>query len=1215
MTFLTFRRASNFSSLGVGLILLFVVCALLPGRACGQAVASINGTVYDTSGGVVPDATVVLHSKATNLNRTASTNSAGIYVIPDIQPGDYDLRISKAGFKSAVEANVTLDVNQTATFNVTLATGSVTESVTVAAEAVALETSTSELGVAIIKEQVNALPLNGRNFTQLLFLTPGVSTVNVSQSSATSGGIWSSPLGSFIYPSINGQTNRSNLYLLDGVNNQGSFGGTYAVAPIVDQIQEFKVQSHNDDASYGGVLGGIINVVSKSGTTQYHATLWEFLRNAALDARPTFSSGVTPFQRNQFGVAGGGPLSIPWRHSGAPKTFFFAAYEGFRQHRGATNLFNVPTSTELGGNLTTVAGLPFAGQIFNPFSIVPNAGSPTGFSNTPFLCDASGNPSPDTNKIQSSGTPCNKIPTDMLDQNMIAYARALFPGSNRTTTLSSPFNAIDTTKGITRQDEYSARLDHQFTTNDNIFARWSEFRQPFTGAGDFTGLLHNQIWNAYTVGVGYVRTLSSSSALEAHFGRVLLKVTQGSNFLNPSKVTGTGLGFSANFASGFIGGASLIPDVTLNGIIGNPDPSSHNAAQVDDTVASDIWQFGGNFTKTYGRHTFKMGADFASNNSSALYLNASVIFSSANTDNAAATGTAGSPLASFLLSVPNNFHRRNVHETEHGGWVDGAYFTDSWKVTNKLTVNLGLRYDLTLMPIYGDKKTGNEFVGDLNFNNGTYILANLPPLCAQPPAPPLSPSPANPLAVCVPGPAQGNPGQGGSDYLPPNVVVTPHLNGAIFQNELTNWQPRVGLAYQLLPNTVIRAAYGRFFDNWGAVIQSAQNYEGSWPDTGQLGGSLNPLSASPATTAEAPNGTGPAIAPPTPFTGFQWYADPHMQRPYADQFNFGVQQQLGANTVLTANYVGSRGHHLDIGITGNTGKTPSAVPCPKTQCPAGATLSSPFPYITPSDFDTAIGKSSYDAFQASLNGRAFHGLTYLVSYTWSKTLDLGCTGWYGVEGCSIQHPYDLKQDKGPAATDIPQIFSAAWVYQLPFGKGQKYASSSGPLDYLVGGWALNGIVSFSSGEPFSVGATGDIANIAANTACCDFGFGNYERLNFSGGNPYAANKSPSQWLNTAAFTIPGPGTFGTLGRNTLRSDKLKNVDLSLFKLFPIPITESTKLEFRFETFNLTNTPVFAIPAQTCSLSPCTRDTGFGKISKTRFGHDERQLQFGLKLYF
>jgi len=1165
--------------------------------------------VYDTSGGVVPDAAVVLHRKATNLDRTTSTNSAGIYVIPDIQPGDYDLKISKQGFKSAVQANVTLVVNQTATFDVTLATGSVTESVTVAAEAVALETSTSELGVAVVKDQVNALPLNGRNFTQLLSLTPGVSTVNVSQNSATSGGIWSNPIGTFSYPSINGQTNRSNLYLLDGLNNQGSFGSTYAIGPILDAIQEFKVQSHNDEATYGGALGGIVNVVTKSGTTQYHATLWEFLRNTNFDARNPFLSTVTPFQQNQFGVAGGGPLSIPWGHVGIPKTFFFAAYEGFRLHTAASSIYSVPTSTELGGDLTTVGGVPFGGQIYNPYSILscnanptpPGCPTATAFINQPFLCDASGNPSPDTNRIQSTGTPCNKIPADMLDQNMTAYANAIFPSPNIAPTAKG--NSVDITKSIVRQDEFSARLDHQFTVNDNVFARWSQFRQPVTGSGGFAGLSHFQITNGYTVGVSYLHTFSSSSLLETHFGRVLLDISQGSSFTKTPGATGSSLGFSPNFVSNFSGGISLIPTVIINGFLGDINPAAHGAAHTDRTQGTNIWQFGGNFTKTYGRHTFKMGADFATNNANALYLNAAEIFSSANTSNAALTGTGGSSLASFLLGVPNNFTRRNVKETEHGGWVDGAFFSDSWRVTNKLTVNFGLRYDLTLMPIYGSLKDGNGFVGDLDFNNGTFILSHLPPVCAQ----------VNPVPGCIPfgiGPGGMNP-QPGQSYLPPFVVVTPHANGAIFQNDLTNFQPRVGFAYELSHTTVLRAAYGRFYDNWAAVTQSAQNYEGSWPDTGQQGGSLNPLTGPPsvlgsAGSAEAPNGTGPAIAGPSPFVGFNWYADPHMQRPYADQFNFGVQHQLGSSTVLTVNYVGSRGHRLDIGITGNTGKTPSAAPCPPSQCPAGATLSSPYPYIKPSNFDMAIGKSSYNALQASLNGRAFHGLTYLVSYTWSKTLDLGCTGWYGVEGCSIQNPYNLKNDKGPAGTDVPQIFSASWVYQLPFGKGQKYASSSGPLNYVVGGWTLNGIVSFSSGIPFFVGASGDIAHIAANTACCSLGFGNYERLNFIGGNVYAANKSPSQWLNPAAFAIPAPGTFGNLGRDTLRSDRFKNLDLSLFKQFPI--TESKRLEFRFETFNLTNIPVWNVPDVNISDG-----NKFGTISST--ANTARQLQFGLKLYF
>src|SRR6266478_2127065 len=350
-----------------------------------QVTASVNGTVRDTTGAVIAGAEVLLHNNDTNLNRPTTTNDAGYYYIADVQPGNYELKVTKQGFRSAIQTGINLVVNQTASYNLTLAPGATTESITVQASALGLETSTAELGVAVVRQQVNDLPLNGRNFTQILNLTPGVSTVNVSQNSQGAGGIWSNPIGTFSYPSVNGQTNRSNLFLLDGINNQGSFGSTYAVAPIVDDIQEFKVQSHNDDASFGGAMGGIVNVVTKSGTSKFHGSAWEFLRNKAFDAGliyPLFQN-VTQrdprnqpgFQQNQFGATFGGPLPIPGEHQ--KKTFFFLSYEGFRNHTAAANTYITPTTTQLGGDLTGIDG-----QIYNPYDI----------SGKPFLCDSSGNP-------------------------------------------------------------------------------------------------------------------------------------------------------------------------------------------------------------------------------------------------------------------------------------------------------------------------------------------------------------------------------------------------------------------------------------------------------------------------------------------------------------------------------------------------------------------------------------------------------------------------------------------------------------------------------------------------------------------------------------------------------------------------------------------------------------------------------------------------------
>jgi hypothetical protein len=1129
--------------------------------------AAVNGTIRDPGGAVITEATVVLHNRDTNLDRVTVTNSVGAYVMPNVQPGNYDLRASKTGFGPAVNSGITLVVNQTATYDFTLKAGGVNEVVNVQANSIALETSTAELGVAVVKEQVNDLPLNGRNFTQLLNLTPGVSTVNVSQNSATSGGVWSNPVGTFSYPSVNGQSNRSNLFLLDGVNNEGSFGSTYAVPPIVDDIQEFKVQSHNDDASFGGVMGGVVNVVTKSGTSQFHGSGWEFIRNKALDAnivypllpvsQQSLPNNQPQFQQNQFGATFGGPLPIPGEHQ--KKTFFFLSYEGFRNHTAASNQYITPTAAQLAGDLTGISG-----QIYNPYS------------GQAFMCDPAGNPLPAPNKVQGAGTPCNKIPSSMLDQNMVNYAQTLFPAPN---VAGSALNGLDTTKSITRQDEGSGRLDHQFTEHDNVWARYTSFRQPVIGSGGFAGLLHEQVSNGYNLAADYTHLFSGSMLAEFHFGRTSVNINQGTTFAKAGPGFGTQVGFSPNFAGGFRNGISMIPQVVIQGYIGNSNPSAHGAAQVDHTHVSDIWEYGGDFTKTIGRHTFKAGANFASNNSNALYLNSNVQFAATNTANPVDL-SGGNAIASFLLGVPNTAGRRNVIETEHGGWIDGFYAMDQWKVTSKLSVNFGLRYDITFMPTYGDNKNANNFVGDMNFRDGTYVLARNAPSCAQTNA-----------APCIPG-----------GTLPAHVIVTPLGGTAIFHTDYNDIQPRVGVAYQLFPNTVLRAGYGRFFDNWAAITQTAQNYEGTWPSLDQLGASnLNPVTAGPPTrSAEDPlnQGAGAPVTTGTPFTQSTWFADPYLKRPYADQWNFGVQQQVTSSAVLTANYVGSVGRRLDIGGAYNVAMVAGGnANCPTSTPNCGA----PFPYIGATAYDRSQGKSSYNALQVSLNGRQQHGLTYLISYTWSKSLDLGCSGWYGVEGCSIQNPYNLQADKGPAATDLPQIFSAAWVYALPFGKGSKLSSSNSVVNALIGGWNLNGVLSFSSGQAFDVGSGKDVAQTG------NFNYGNgygYERANLVG-SPYPSSKGPGQWINIAGFQKPTLGTFGNLGRNSLRADRNKNLDLSVFRQFPI--TERFRMEFRFEMFNATNTPVWAVPVSSLENS------NFGKVTHT--ANIPRQLQFGVKLYF
>lgn len=320
------RKEFTFRARTLGFSLALTLLISASPAAAQVSTAAITGTVQDSSGAVIPGATLVLHNIATNVDRTAATNEAGNYAFLDVQPGTYTLKASKEGFKSVLQSDITLVVNQTARYDFTLEVGAVTQQVNVQASAAALQAGSAELGTAILKNDVNSLPLNGRNFTQLLSLTPGVSTVNVSQNATKTGGIWSNPVGSFTYPSINGQTNRSNYFLLDGVTDQGSFGSTYAVAPILETVQEFKVQNQND-AEFGGVMGGIVNLVTKSGANQYHGTVFEFLRNKSLDARNTFFATRPAFVQNQYGATGGGPIL-------KNKLFFYGGYEGFRKRRG-----------------------------------------------------------------------------------------------------------------------------------------------------------------------------------------------------------------------------------------------------------------------------------------------------------------------------------------------------------------------------------------------------------------------------------------------------------------------------------------------------------------------------------------------------------------------------------------------------------------------------------------------------------------------------------------------------------------------------------------------------------------------------------------------------------------------------------------------------------------------------------------------------------------
>lgn len=1133
-----FKHLQRFVKFNALVCLCFLICFHIGqqvARAQG-ATGAINGVVTDPSGAAVPGARVTLKNLATQAEQMTETNGSGRFVYPTLQPGDYTLRVEKEGFSIVNESAFQLSVNQTSSHDIALKVGSTNEQITVEGTAETVEASTSELGTAIHNQEVVNLPLNGRNFTQLLALTPGVSPISTGQNSGGGGGFAGNAIGSFTFPSVNGQTNRSNMFLLDGFTDYG-FIGNYAVPPILDAIQEFKVQSHNDSSAYGGSLGGIINVVSRGGTAQYHGGLWEFLRNSALDARNTFNPSKAAYRQNQFGATVGGPAIPSFWRKGAPKTFFFAGYEGFRATRASERLEVIPTPAELSGDFSGVAN-----PLYNPFSTRPDPNIPGQFIRDRF--------------------PNNQIPTSLLNAGAVAYAKAFYPQPENTGIAG--INFIDLTPNVTNSDSGTLRADQQWTDRLNSWFRLTKYEQTTTSSVGVPNVLGGNRQNGYQTGVSTTWTSNTGNKVATvRFGHTMAYALVENTFSSSIANAWQTAGINPLFSQGFLGGRTFNVGMNIAGYNSIPQGVSQG-----NNIAN-IWQGAGDFTWVKGNHTLQMGVDINTNNNSQPILFVNETFGSFQTANLQTTARTGDALASYVLGLPNSTNRRNVNITTHGGWVNGFYFQDQWKVSSRLALNLGLRYDVTLWPIYGSASEGNQFVGDTNLDNGTYIIARIPGACSSVPSGP-----------CIPT-ADGS--------LPAHVVPDPQKNGAILHNTYDNWQGRLGVAYRASQKTVIRAAAGRFFDNWAAVQQLATNWQGNWPDTTfLLANNLN--NTVPSATLQDPLslGSGGRILPaPTPFNQVNWMIDPYYKNAYSIQWNFGIQQQMGTNGVIEADYVGSHSSRLDSGAYRNTATYPAPGPISARQ---------PYPYITPTYFDKSIGKSSYESFQFKARKTTSNGLTLLAAYTWSKAIDEGCDGFFGSEGCSVQDAYHLRNDRSVAGFDITHILSASWVYELPVGRGKQVNLSNFFLNALAGNWVLNGIFTARSGQPFTVAATGDIANT-----------GNVqERANLYCTNPYG-NAGRNGYLNPTCFSNPAPFTFGTEGRNSLRSPHVTNLDLSLFKDFPIPLREAMKVQFRADFFNSLNASPLGLPSTNLT------DRNFGRIFSTATA--ERQIQFALKLYF
>jgi Carboxypeptidase regulatory-like domain len=1091
---------------------------LSPSSAIAQlSSAAINGTVQDATGAAVVGAQISLRGVTTGTVRTTKSNSVGNYAFIDVAPGSYAMKVVAQGFATAQQSAFVLQVNQTATFNFSLNVGSETQQVTVAANSAELQTSTANLGTVINGTAVDTLPLNGRNFTQLLTLTPGASRANTSQNS---GGQRQIAIGSFSFPSVNGQMNRSNLYMLDGIIDQQLRNSEYAVPPIVDGIAEFKVQSHDDQSQFGGVMGGIVNVVTKSGTNQFHGDAWEFLRNDAFDAKDPLLPKVTPLKQNVFGATIGGPVLAP-HYNGRDHTFFFGSYEGVHINSANESLYNVPTAAEEAGDFSGISQ-----QLYNPYTTTPS-GTRTPFTN---------------NDISSA-----------IDPAMQTLVKQMYPAPVPSI---NGFNGVDTTPAQTRQNNYSLRVDEQINGSNSLWARLSQDHTTKTASGGFVGLLGSVVSDSQNWGVGYLHTFGASATLQLSAGHVWQLYNDVVNYTHTVSVSGFNPLFGCSYISPLPCGA---PNISVTGYAGGGVSYTSN----ND---GDVYQWSGDFTKLAGHHTWQIGAMMSNDSGNSLITGGNLSFSAFQTSNLASQKNTGNAMASFLIGAPTSAKRENSLRLYKDGWVNAVYGGDQWKISSKLTMNIGLRYDWVLMPVQWPTASKSNMTGDLDLRNGTYILSSATASlgsCATLKA-----------APCIPGGA-----------LPAHVVQG--TGTRMIQNQLDNFQPRLGLAYQLDQQRVIHISYDRVFDTWSGSIQTSENLGDLWPSVAT--GTANNLNTTTVTaTAENPlnfaSGITNVVTPATPFTLSNTYIAPYSRNPYSDQWLVGIQQQLGAATMFTLNYVGSRTSRLPCCYYMNVAVSPG---------PGSPQSRAPYTYIKPTKYIQSNGSASYNAMQVQLARKSSSGLAYTINYTWSKNLDVACDGYFGAEGCFVRNPYNPAADRSVAGMDLPQMVTADVLYPLPFGAGQRFRTGSRIADLAIGGWQLNGIATLTSGNPFTVSYSGDVANT-----------GNVNQGVDQIASPRLDHPTIGQWFNTAAFQAPAQYTYGNVGRNTLRSDWYKDVDLSVFRNFTM---ERARMEFRAEAFNLTNTAVWAAPNATLN------STTFGKVSNT--ASTQRELQMALKIYF
>lgn len=1071
--------------------------------------ASLSGMVADPSGAAIPSAEVSLESMTRKAVRKTVTDSLGSYVFTSLLPDTYQLVVEAKGFATKTTQNIEMTSGQGSTLNITLELGAEATRVTVDATAPLLQTTTATLGSEVGPEQLTSLPLLGRSFTDMMLILPGASIPNQTYwVQFAPQGVGGSGGGDVAFY---GQRPRNNAFYMDGVLNAFLLFNSVPHYPPPEAIAEMKVESGMDSGAYGFASGANISLVTKSGTNQYHGDAWEFFRNDALNARSFFDPTTPRIRWNQFGGSGGGPLIIPHLVSKENNWYVFGWYEGIRQPSRSPSYALVPTDAELAGDFSADPA------IFNPYTSVVDANGKL-LSRSPFA----------NNQIPMGSTNvCAPNPTCVND-GALQIVKTLFPRANLATG-SGPggTNYLGTNIGQNTYDQWNARVDHQFGNNDTFYARYSDTRNPSSSVF-FPNQPSVSSTRATNIAVSETHMFSPTFLLTARFGW--------ERFYSPSSTNGPDVASTAGTFEAFpltFNGLKRIPPIVIGGIGNISQGFGYYGPENTFFWTVDV-------QKVTGRHTLSFGGwigrdHFVTDNQTGTEMD----FLSVPTSGL--TSGTGYGLASYLLGLPSTAGR--VIGSTEGDMITkyyAGYVQDSFRITPKLTLNLGLRYD------FSPPSLNQHGSGTFSWELGKYVY-DLP----------------NPSTK-----APGNARRG---------LIDPDYN---------NFQPRVGLAYQIGRNTTVRASFAIFNDVIGENPQSQQGNRGNWPYS--FPQSVTGLNTGLPTAYLTNPFPGPAAGSNTPLGCQQCLEVAHngTRTPYVEMWSLSIQRQLTASTMLQASYFGSHGINQLGQIVDNTAVVPG------TDAYQNRQKYPEFPPYVNNGFNQF--PSWYDGLSLELRKKTSHHVSYLVAYTWSKALDIMDSLIVGTNYPFAQPTrFNIRDFKGPASFDVTHRLTASYAWEIPVKTGNKLA------DAVVANWTLAGVATIDSGSPYYVLLEADNANIGSvggrltsepDLVC----------------NPSLSHPTIDRWFNTSCYVIPPFGTQGHAGKHGLYTQGMFNHDFSLAKRWPFKETRS--FEFRGEFFNSFNNHTFDKPGYTIDVP-----SSYGKISSVRQGG--RQIQLGVKIHF